>query len=157
MHLLHLLLLLPASSAAAGSGPVLGNWGGRDDFRPAVADLTTDDAADNRAHEVVFAVHQRNLDELEQRLLSVADPASPDYGAYLSYDQVHTLTANPASSQAVRAWCRAHVCVRADDVTPLPMAARIAIRRCARTRRAIRGVHARAETYHDRPLHTAAA
>ena len=43
--------------------------------------------------ELVFAVKQQNIDELEKALLSVSDPTSEQYGKHLSNEQVHDLVA----------------------------------------------------------------
>ena len=52
-------------------------------------------------HTVIFAVQQRNLDELEQVLFYVSDPESSNYGKYWSKSQVGELTSNPTSTNAV--------------------------------------------------------
>lgn len=52
-------------------------------------------------HTVIFAVHQRNLDELEQVLFDVSDPASANYGKHWSKSEVGELTSNPTSTNAV--------------------------------------------------------
>ena len=52
-------------------------------------------------HTVIFAVQQRNLDELEQVLFDVSDPESSNYGKYWSKSEVGELTSNPTSTNAV--------------------------------------------------------
>ena len=57
----------------------------------------------------MFMVKQRNLGQLEDTLLRVSSPKSPDYGKHLSNDQVHKLTAPlPADVQAVASLLAEH-------------------------------------------------
>ena len=51
-------------------------------------------------HEVIFALHQRNLDRLDEILESVSTPEQPGYGQYLTRDEVAMLTAPSAESIA---------------------------------------------------------
>lgn len=68
--------------------------------------------------ELLFAVKQTNLPELERRLLEVSDPDSPSYGAHLSNDAVHSLIApSQASIDIVRGFLEGHG-VQALPVTP---------------------------------------
>lgn len=55
----------------------------------------------NETHELLFAVQQRNLDILELTLMNVSTPGSPHYRHYLSYDEVHGMTANPSATQRI--------------------------------------------------------
>lgn len=55
-------------------------------------------------HEVTFAVKQLNLDALEKALMEVSMPDSPKRGQYLSYEEVHSMTANPSATEAVLSW-----------------------------------------------------
>jgi tripeptidyl-peptidase-1 len=52
-------------------------------------------------HTVIFAVQQRNLDELEQVLFDISDPKSSNYGKHWSKSEVGELTSNPISTNAV--------------------------------------------------------
>jgi tripeptidyl-peptidase-1 len=61
-------------------------------------------AAGWETHEVTFAVKQQNLDKLHDILMEVSTPGSPKRGKYLSYDEVHSLTANKKASRAVLEW-----------------------------------------------------
>jgi tripeptidyl-peptidase-1 len=45
-------------------------------------------------HDVVFAIKQRNMDELEKIFYAVSDPRNPKYGKHLTYDQVRTGSAS---------------------------------------------------------------
>ena len=51
-------------------------------------------------HEVIFALHQRNLDRLDEILVSVSTPEQPGYGQYLTRDEVAILTAPSPESIA---------------------------------------------------------
>ena len=58
-------------------------------------------------HEVVFALRQRNLDELDALVLRVSTPASPQYGHYKSRAEVAAMTAPaPESIATVMAYLR---------------------------------------------------
>lgn len=62
-------------------------------------------AADaGQSHEVIVAVEQRNLEELEATLLAVSSPGSPRRGQYLSFSEAHRLTANPEAAERVEQW-----------------------------------------------------
>ena len=52
-------------------------------------------------HEVVFAVEQNNMDELERILNDVSDPSSANYGQHLSGEQVAAMTMNPEGRDAI--------------------------------------------------------
>ncbi|RYG65186.1 hypothetical protein EON64_12455 [archaeon] len=66
-------------------------------------DFVRRNAADEKVmHEVVFAVKQRNLDQIEKTLFEVSDPASPKYGKYLSRDEVGRLTENRDSTVKIQ-------------------------------------------------------
>jgi tripeptidyl-peptidase-1 len=58
-------------------------------------------ASDNTFHEVVFAVKQQNLDQLEKLFYEVSDPKSSKYGQFLSRQQVAELTSNSKASEAL--------------------------------------------------------
>ena len=46
------------------------------------------------AHELIFAVEQNNIDQLELALHDVSDPKSPNYGQHWSGEQVGAMTTN---------------------------------------------------------------
>ena len=52
-------------------------------------------------HEVIFAVQQNNMDELERILHDVSDPFSANYGQHLSGEQVAAMTMNPEGRDAI--------------------------------------------------------
>jgi len=55
-------------------------------------------------HELVFAVQQSNLAELEDQVLKRSTPGNPQYQQWMSFNEVGDLTANKAGSAAVRKW-----------------------------------------------------
>jgi tripeptidyl-peptidase-1 len=61
-------------------------------------------AAGWETHAVMIAVKQQNLDALHDVLMEVSMPESPKRGEYLSYDEVHAMTANKKGTQAVLSW-----------------------------------------------------
>jgi subtilase family serine protease len=58
----------------------------------------------NTTHELVFAVHQLNVDVLERELLERSTPGSPKYQKWLTFDQVGKLVTNQAAFEAVKTW-----------------------------------------------------
>ena len=42
----------------------------------------------NELHKVIFSIKQQNLDKLEEIFWDVSNPASANYGTYLSRDEV---------------------------------------------------------------------
>jgi tripeptidyl-peptidase I len=52
-------------------------------------------------HEVIFAIHQRNMAELTKILEDVSDPASENYGRHMTNEEVVSLTSNPEGRDAV--------------------------------------------------------
>jgi hypothetical protein len=58
----------------------------------------------NTTHELVFAVHQLNIDVLERELLERSTPGSPKYQKWLTFDQVGKLVTNQAAFEAVKTW-----------------------------------------------------
>ena len=46
-------------------------------------------------HDVIFAVRQMNMKSLENILLDVSDPVSPNYGKHLTGSEVASITGNP--------------------------------------------------------------
>lgn len=68
--------------------------------------------------ELIFAVKQQNLAQLEQVFHAVSDPRNPAYGAHLSNDAVHALVAPDADDlAAVRGFLASHG-LRASSRTP---------------------------------------
>lgn len=59
-------------------------------------------------HRVVFAVKQKNLDELARIVDAVSFPDSPRYGHHLTRAEVAQLTANPVSSSHLLAYLAFH-------------------------------------------------
>lgn len=59
-------------------------------------------APQEHIHEVIFAVKQRNLVELEKIVYEVSDPDSPKYGQHLSKEAVRKMTENPSASNKVK-------------------------------------------------------
>jgi tripeptidyl-peptidase-1 len=67
--------------------------------------------ADKRSQklEIIVAVRQQNLDQLERELMAVSDPRSSRYGKHLSKQEVDALVAPAAESvAAVTAWLKSH-------------------------------------------------
>ena len=60
------------------------------------------------AHELVFAVKQNNIDELERALHDVSDPASPNYGQHWSGEQVGAMTSNIPARDATVSYLQAN-------------------------------------------------
>lgn len=57
--------------------------------------------------ELIFAVKQTNLEELESTLVAVSDPDSPRYGQHLSAEEVDNLVApRPADILTVLMWLK---------------------------------------------------
>ena len=55
----------------------------------------------DQTHEVIFAVQQKNIDELTRILYDISDPDSPNYGQHWSKDEVTEYTSNPEGRDAV--------------------------------------------------------
>ena len=55
-------------------------------------------------HELIFAVKQLNMDILLQRLHTISDITSPEYGHYLSREEIGILTRNPTATESVVAY-----------------------------------------------------
>jgi subtilase family serine protease len=54
--------------------------------------------------ELIFAVRQNNIRELEQLLLERSTPGSSNYQQWLSFEEVEDMTSNPESAAAVILW-----------------------------------------------------
>ena len=52
-------------------------------------------------HEVIFAVKQRNIDLLQERLFDVSNPTSINYRRHLNRDQINEISGNPNATQSV--------------------------------------------------------
>jgi len=76
------------------------------EVRPAVAStvklLGVPDASEEI--ELVFRAQESNTEQLEQLALDVSNPASPNYGKYLTKEQIDALTANPEAVVKIRAF-----------------------------------------------------
>jgi hypothetical protein len=59
-------------------------------------------------HSVIFVIKQRNLDKLDDLLLSVSDPESTDYGKHWSREQMGEFTQNQEASAAVLEYLQTH-------------------------------------------------
>jgi len=105
-------LVVAAMLLSAFASPAMtthGNWQHREDFvvQPGQPGAGQHKLPDTR-HEVIFAVHQRNLPELERILYDVSSVESINYGKHLSRKEVHELTRNDAATKAVYAFCQMH-------------------------------------------------
>jgi len=60
-----------------------------------------DRAPSDMLHKVLFAVKEQNMDQLEELLLDRSSPHSPNYGKWLSGDEVRQLTMNKKAVQKV--------------------------------------------------------
>ena len=60
-----------------------------------------DRARHDQTHEVIFAVQQKNIDELTSILYDISDPDSPNYGQHWSKDEVTEFTSNHEGRDAV--------------------------------------------------------
>lgn len=103
MKPLHLVATMLLSALASPVMTIHGNWHHRDDFVVHQAALTLD-----TRHEVIFAVYQRNLPEIERILYDVSSVESANYGKHLSREEVHELTRNDMATAAVHAFCQMH-------------------------------------------------
>jgi len=52
-------------------------------------------------HEVIFAIQQKNLDQIEKILNDVSTPNSPNYGKHLTKEEVDNLTVNKEGKKLV--------------------------------------------------------
>ena len=62
------------------------------------------ESAADAAHELVFAIKQRNLKELESLLIERSTPGNSLYQQWLTFDQVGEMTSNTAGAEAVKEW-----------------------------------------------------
>ena len=64
---------------------------------------------------VLMGVKQRGIATIESTLHALSDPASPQYGQYLTLSELDAITANPEGTSAAIAWLASH---GFRDVTP---------------------------------------
>ena len=55
-------------------------------------------------HELIFAIQQRNLVELDKLLLERSTPGNPFYQQWFSFEEVGQMTSNPDGAKAVEEW-----------------------------------------------------
>eukprot|EP01039_Chlorochromonas_danica_P007525 gene7525-8323_t len=60
------------------------------------------------SHTVVFAIQQKNVDQLHSILMDVSTPSSPNYGQHWTRQQVSELTSNAAGMEEVVSFLRRH-------------------------------------------------
>ena len=53
------------------------------------------------SHEVIFAIKQKNMDELTSILHDISDPSSPNYGQHWTWEEVTEFTSNPEARDTV--------------------------------------------------------
>ena len=100
-----LALLALCTSTAAATTMRLDGY--RSDWSPSTdASLTTTNTA--VLHETVFAVKQNNPELLTSTLYAVSDPASPDYGKHLSFEQLGDLVQATTSTKTVQSFLTHH-------------------------------------------------
>jgi len=58
----------------------------------------------DESHELIFAIKQRNLVQLDAILIARSTPGSPFYQQWMSFDEVGQLTSNPDGAKAVEDW-----------------------------------------------------
>ena len=62
----------------------------------------------NHIHEIVIVVQQRNMEHLTRIMHDVSDPFSPNYGQYISGEQVAAMTMNPEGRDAIVSYLITH-------------------------------------------------
>eukprot|EP01032_Pedospumella_encystans_P028663 gene28663-32375_t len=70
--------------------------------RPNFVQLQSSDA--EATHNLVFAIKQRNLVELDQLLVERSTPGNPLYQQWLNFEEVGQMTSNPDGAKAVEEW-----------------------------------------------------
>ena len=58
-------------------------------------------ASRSSLHEVVFAVKQNGIEELEARLRDISDPSSPRFGRHMTHEEIAAITATDSSAEKV--------------------------------------------------------
>jgi len=66
--------------------------------------VQTESSSADATHELIFAVKQRNLDQMDRQLMERSTPGSPLYQQWLSFEEVGQLTGNPDGAKAVEDW-----------------------------------------------------
>jgi len=67
-----------------------------------------------------LALHQRNLELLEQKFWSVSDPKSEVYGDFMSADDIALLIgADDQVLTQIAAWTASHECIGSYSVVPM--------------------------------------
>ena len=61
----------------------------------------------DHVHEVIFMIHQRDMEDLKRILDDVSDPLSRNYGKHMTREQVVEMTANPEGRDATVAYLHA--------------------------------------------------
>ncbi len=61
-------------------------------------------SAADAVHELVFAIKQRNLKELDSLLTERSTPGNPLYQQWLTFAQIGEMTSNIAGAEAVKEW-----------------------------------------------------
>lgn len=60
------------------------------------------------SHQITIGVQQRNLNVVKTKLDEVSDMTSPNYGKYLTFEEIGDLVSNPDATDAVLGWLRAN-------------------------------------------------
>eukprot|EP01039_Chlorochromonas_danica_P005971 gene5971-6575_t len=60
------------------------------------------------SHSLVFAIQQKNVDQLHSILMDISTPSSPNYGQHWTRQQVSELTSNAAGMEEVVSFLRRH-------------------------------------------------
>ncbi len=61
----------------------------------------------DHAHEIVFAVKQRNLDILDSMLMERSTPGGDKYQQWMTFEEIGALTSNLEGAAAIKAWLSA--------------------------------------------------
>jgi tripeptidyl-peptidase-1 len=96
------IIFLTSAGQSASTNHVFRSKAHLGDGRPYIkSDKRSHPDAD---HTVVFAIKQRNVDKLEEKLMEVSDPHSPKYGQHWTREEVGEFTQNREGSAAVLAY-----------------------------------------------------
>ena len=88
----------PTSHSHDSALVLIEEMNGREDF------VSLQRSPSHAKHELVFAIKQLGLDQLDQILLNISTPGNPMYQQWLSFDQVGDLIANSNGTSAVVSW-----------------------------------------------------
>lgn len=91
---------------AADAAPGFHEMGEKLQLRDSFVRMSRSDSADH--HEVVIAVKQRNIRELQRQALARSTPGDPRYQQWMSFEEVGELVANVEGYDAVMAWLHEH-------------------------------------------------